>query len=417
MTFSRVEISSFDDAPEEYRFFRLLNIFSLLKSRQIPILLTYSGETLPATVSRVNMDSIVLKAPSFQETQERRAEIQFEVLNRCFYSEVFIRQANEDGIVLQFPSKLKYIQRRRHVRVPMNQHPVFFTILYSPLYATHEQEVQLANKFPHFMYESQQDKPSLRVLFQMLIAEITQITHDYDLVMLYKKPNQDRNFYENLLLREQKAIYIRDTSLLDSYIEKPKATEWTNLAGYMERESKKKDEISVLAEIEEIKKQDLRNFLVSFAYLPIRLYGNIIGYVRIESNQFNKFIISHFQIETLLQALEIFSYGITKIHIYETYYNMRVPAAFIVNLSVSGMLMEIRNATLFQYLQNNRRLKITLELNEKIIELNGEIIRFQKRIQDDDIIYQLGVLFFKSHPGDEVILEEYIFSRRKALSA
>lgn len=398
-------IDELREAQTEERFYRILNILYFVRSRSIPIELSYSGIRYIGLLERVENSYLLLKVPGFTESQERKAEIRFEAMNSFFAADVFIQKSNIDGVFVQFPSLLYYIQRRRYPRIQLKEHPIFFSILYSPLFDSHETEVNLENQYPFFMHEIQQDSPSLNILMQMLSEKIRHISREYELVMIYNR--DDLTVYEQILVNEGKTFFIEDTSRLETYIGEPGKDSYTNLYAYFQKKSTEKGEVEALREIEEYKKKDSRNFLVSLTFLPIKLYEKIIGYIRVETNQFNKYFITQSQVEELSIILELFSYAITKLYIREVHFDKRSPDTFIHDISISGMMIQMRDQALYKYLHRNRRLKLHFELDSKELELYGEIVRFFEK----EGVYYLGILFFKSLPDHEMYLERAIHRR------
>ena len=75
---------------------------------------------------------------------------------------------------------------------------------------------------------------------------------------------------------------------------------------------------------------------------------------------------------------------------------------------MDGLLFEIGNKKLFNYLKRHNILKMNIPLLPNVeLSLRGEIVRFIER----DGSYLIGVNFFDSNPDDMLHLETYLFEK------
>ncbi|EMG20627.1 type IV pilus assembly protein PilZ [Leptospira interrogans serovar Copenhageni str. LT2050] len=84
----------------------------------------------------------------------------------------------------------------------------------------------------------------------------------------------------------------------------------------------------------------------------------------------------------------------------------------MVDISINGLLFEIEEKRIFQYLKKHNIIKIFIPVSEKILILRGEVVRY---IVVDEDRYHLGVNFFDSNPDDMLILQKYIFTRTRRI--
>ena len=107
------DLDAFEHANTENSYFGILNILYYLKAKYTRIHFRYSGYVYIAHCEQIDQNEVLLTAHGFQETQERRAILQFEAYNRYYMSQVMILRTNENGIYIQFPQQLSFLQRRR----------------------------------------------------------------------------------------------------------------------------------------------------------------------------------------------------------------------------------------------------------------------------------------------------------------
>lgn len=394
------------DVPiEETNHYSILNLFYFVKAKYIHVFFDYSGYRYQGIIEEVEDNYIRLVLMDFQETSERKATLSFEALNRYYICQTLILRSNELGIFLPIPEKIEYYARRKHVRLRFDDLFMRFTTLYSPILQDRAEEKYMEARYADFLAEVLQDNPSLKIIHQMFVREIQKVSRNFSFVILRDKKSQELNIFEKILLETGKAIYIEDVARLSAYIDKIESKRLTNLNRYYESLVNQIGEYKALLQLEEIKKLDARNFLVSYLMIPFSLFNEIIGYVRLETNQFDKYYIARSQAEELCLVSDLFSYGITKIRIQKSHFDISSVQTRVVNISLSGLLMEFSDGVLYRYLQKNRRIKMLIPLEERELEISGEIVRYYEK----NNFYYMGVLFFKSKPDDWYYLEKYIY--------
>jgi len=398
------ESDPFEHAQSESSYYGILNILYYLKAKYTRIHFRYSGYVYIAHCESIGQQEVLLVAHGFQETQERRAVVQFEAYNRYYMSHVLVQRTNENGIYIQFPQQLLYLQRRRHIRLRFDDLFMRFTILYSPIGHTRLDEKNLESRFPYVMQEIAREDVSLQTMYRMLVSEVQAISKDFDIVFFAQRPAEELTPAEKILLHTGNTFYIEDTMRVISYTVPHSHPNLSNLSSVFEERAAAEGETAALRYIEEIRRSDAREFIVSYLLSPVSLFGEIIGYVRIETNQFDKKYINHQQAVDMHRLMELFSYAMSKIRIRKSHFDPSSVETRVVNISLSGLLLEFSDPAIFRYLKQHRRVKMLIPVMGDDLELYGEIVRFAER----NGFYYLGVLFFKSKPGDMIRLEKFI---------
>lgn len=401
---SRRDLDPFESAETEDSYYGILNILYYLKAKYTRIHFRYSGYVYIAHCEQIDQYEVLLTAHGFQETQERRAVLQFEAYNRYYMSQVMVLRTNENGIYIQFPHELLFLQRRRHIRLRFDDLFMRFTILYSPIGQSRLDEKNLESRFPYVMQEIAREDVSLQTMYRMLASEIQNISSDFDIVFFGNKNEEDLTVAEKIVRDEKKSFYIEDTMRVLSYTSPLPSENLINLSGIFETRAAAESDTAALKYIEEIRKADARNFIVSYLMSPVTLFGAIQGYVRVETNQFDKKYINPMQAVDLHRLMELFSYAMSKTRIRSSHFDPSSVETRVVNISLSGLLLEFSDEAIFKYLMQHRRVKMLIPVMGEDLELFGEIVRFSQR----GGFYYLGVLFFKSKPGDMIRLERFI---------
>jgi hypothetical protein len=398
------DLDAFEHANTENSYFGILNILYYLKAKYTRIHFRYSGYVYIAHCEQIDQNEVLLTAHGFQETQERRAILQFEAYNRYYMSQVMILRTNENGIYIQFPQQLSFLQRRRHIRLRFDDLFMRFTILYSPIGHTRLDEKNLESRFPYVMQEIAREDVSLQTMYRMLVSEIQSISSDFEIVFFKNRDRATWSEAERVVHDQAKTFFVEDTMRVLSYTSPHAHPSLTNLSGLFETRAAEEGETGALKYIEGIRRADARDFVVSYLLSPLTLFGEMQGYVRIETNQFDKRYINSMQAVDMHRLMELFSYAMSKARIRSSHFDPSSVETRVVNISLSGLLLEFSDEAIFKYLMQHRRIKMLIPVLGDDLELFGEIVRFSQR----GGFYYLGVLFFKSKPGDMIRLEKFI---------
>jgi len=402
-------LEEFSHATVEDNFYRVGNIFYFLKAKRLFVNLHLGENVLRGRIVRVVEDRIRIFFPRFQETQERRAVLTFEALNRYYFCDVLLTNTERDLVDIQYPGELKFITRRLYPRVDFDDLFMRFITLYSQFFSSKDEERILENTYPHFFQEIKEDNPSLRVLYGLITDEVKKITTDFQ-VRMFKKNDIliFDNVIENMVMGEGRAVLIEDASNLKSYTRQYDSPLVESMHEYHAQMLVNQGKENADAKILEIQKNDISDFKLSYFALPIVIFDRPRGYFVMRTNVFDKRNISLQQAEDIAKLFKVFSYAVTKVSIRTSHYDPVTIRTRVVNISMSGLLMEIQDATLYEYLKKNRRIKMLIPVMGEELEIYGEIIRFYT----EGGYYYMGVMFFKTRPGDMVKLEDYIYQNR-----
>lgn len=400
----------FEQAEVEETRLGILNLFHFIKAKESEVRFTYSGIDYLARVVLVEDDHVLLDVFHFQETQDRRGTLRFEALNRYYYTQLFILRSNENGVFIRIPLKLWFLARRLHPRVRFDDLFMRFIILYSPIMKTREQERSLESYFPKFMQEVLNDAPSISIIYQMFVDEVARISPDYEIKILSddnedSEENESFDVIEKLMLEKGMSVLVEDVSQTTSYTEGLDSDRVISPKAYFDSKMRELGEYKGMLQVQEKKKEDMRSFLVSYLLTPFSMYGKIIGYIKVFTHQFDKRMIVLQQAETMHTVAELFSYALTKVSLRRAVFDAGSKMTRIVNISVSGLLMELEDEYIYRYLQTHKRLKMLVPLAGDEVELYGEVVRYYEH----NNYFYMGVMFFKNKPGDALRLEQFIF--------
>lgn len=389
------------------------HLFYYLKADNREFEFIYEEEILIAAVEDIKTDTVVLTIPDLVEKGSRRARVRFEVMNINYQFEVAIQDIHHDQTTIRTPTELQSYQLRSNRRIPVDDLFMNFIILFRSL-AGGSREVgknlYAESRFPHLMKEIRKDRPDIKLVNLILTEAIQKVSKDYELKFFNELEflSESDSFLKNLLQESGKTIYIPDCNRIESYILPTKDEFLFNFQTEFEKMKSEFGEEYTYNFFETMRKSESRDFFVSYVIAPIRLYDDVVGYLKAYSTAMDRFTIAHSQAIYIHELSEIISYAFTKGTIQYGSYETMQSTTRVVDISLDGLLFEIQDKRLFHYLKRHNIIKMFIPLQkDRALILRGEIIRFLDRGDH----YHLGVNYFSSAPDDMLYLEEFLFDK------
>ncbi|PJZ68030.1 hypothetical protein CH373_18190 [Leptospira perolatii] len=387
------------------------HLFYSLKADQKEFPLDYEGEKLQAVVEQVEEDNLVLYVPNIQTRGILRAKISFEILNILYQFEVVIIEYWADHIRIKIPSELQAAAFRKNIRVAVDDLFMNYVILYRSLSGGERElgkNLYVEQRFFHLMKEIKKDNPSIKLINFMATEYIVGVSKDYNLV--FYKAEGKTDFLERFMSEYNGTVYVSDCSLIKNYIGEENDEYLDNFRkAYMSMVSEKGQGVADQF-FREMQKEEVRNFMISYVITPIRLFNEVIGYIRVYSTAMDKFSISRQQALYVQELGEILTYALTKVYIRQENYKSSKAATRILDISMNGLLFEIEDERTFHYLKKHNIIKMFVPMSERTLVLRGEVVRF---MEFDNGKFHCGVNFFDSNPDDMVFLQDYIFNKKQ----
>jgi len=208
-----------------------------------------------------------------------------------------------------------------------------------------------------------------------------------------------------MLSEIRKTIYIKDTMSTESYYDVQTLYGLANFRNEYIRLLRRHSEEEVNDVFDKIRQEDNNKYLLNYVYAPIKLLNSIIGYIYVSGTVLEKISISYEQAHQIDLLSQLYSYAASKTLIAQSYY--RHSMTKIINISLAGLLFELNDDEFFDYITENDRLKMIVQVRHHILHFQGEISRYYP-VENG---YHIGVEFFNSAPDDFKHLENYFFER------
>ncbi len=389
------------------------HLFYYLKADNREFEFIYEEEILIAAVEDIKADTVTLTIPDLVEKGSRRARVRFEVMNINYQFEVAIQDIHHDLTTIRTPTELQSYQLRSNRRIPVDDLFMNFIILFRSL-AGGSREVgknlYAESRFPHLMKEIRKDRPDIKLVNLILTDAVQKVTKDYELKFFNELEflSDDDNLVKDVLQKLGHTIYISDCNRVESYIQPTNSEYLFNFHQTFESMMVEFGEDYTREYFENLARTESREFFVSYVIAPIRLYDDVVGYLKAYSTAMDRFTISYSQAIYIHELSEILSYAFTKGAIQFGSYETMQSTTRVVDISLDGLLFEIQDKRLFHYLKRHNIIKMFIPLKkEKTLILKGEIIRFLDRGDH----FHLGVNYFSSAPDDMLYLEDFLFEK------
>lgn len=385
------------------------HLFYYLRFENEEFSFEYDDRYMSVIVHNVLQDYVELHVPDFIEGTTRRAKIKFEIINVLYVFEVIIEDIRGTIVKIKLPTELQSAEMRKYRRVLCDDLFMDFVILFKSFkggkYVSGDNS-HAERQFTNLVREVKKDVPDIQLLNQIFTEYVLKISSEYEFT-IYKQ-GDGNEFIRNYLAIDNKTIYVSDCSEVENYLEELDSKFYKTYSGIYKEKIEVIGEFQARKFFEVLQKRENRNFLVSYIISPITLFDKVIGHLKVFSTAMDKHLLTNHHLEYVHELSEIFSYGLTKISIKGNSFNDVYTNTRIVDISISGLLLEVTDVSLFNYLKKHTSIKMYIPIGKHKLEINGEIVRFIK-VEDG---FRLGVNFFSSNPGDMKELETYIYERK-----
>lgn len=380
---------------------QIRHVFYFLRAEQQVILVTYMGETYRARVDRVENNRIIIVIEDFTEGAARRCRLKFEIINILYQFEVPVVEMSRDRIAIRMPAFVQSARHRKNVRVYPRDLFMRFNLLYLPVFGRRGVGQIVENRYPKVVRELEKDVPDLPLLFRIINEAVGEISPEYEFKIY--KPDEKRTVLERALIGEKKTLYLRDTSKKDCYFSPLGIFGITNYEKDFRRIMREESIEAAEAFFEDLRRQELGQFLANYIAAPLVLLDKVVGHILIYSTVLDKRNLSPEDAQRVDLLVQLVSYALSKKHIADQYFATH--NSKVVNISMNGMLFEIKDTQVFNYLIDHDRLKICVPIKNHEAQMRAEITR----LLPADNGYKIGVNFFHGEPEDFLNLETYVY--------
>ena len=355
-----------EDKHQVFRsdFNQIWHFFNLLYSQKRQLYCFYNNQKHNARISELRKKDLILQLETFivEDNIPESIEIEFVHSGNVYQFDMVVKLVWQKYVCIEIPAYLQSKIIRNGLRIIADDLYLHFTLAYPPFPLTPFPDILATDLYSHshmapIIEEIQKDEPNINLLC-IMVADILKglnFTFRFEMYTDNHQPNE----LQELMIDKQKTAFIRDTRNLDSYTT---AYSSPRLVNFCESyaDMKEQSEEQAKAYCQKLQQKDADEFLRSYAYAPLFLFGTAIGHLAIFSKVFDSSII--FEQEALIvdNLARFLSYAISKATVTKTYYKESYTR--ILNISKSGMLIEVNGKRLLDYLLSQKYLKLSLQV-------------------------------------------------------
>ena len=390
---------------------RVKHLFYFLKVNQTEFIFFHDENIYDVLVEEVGETTVVLYAENFSPGA-MRGKIQFEVINELYTFEVVLTSSSNSNVEIIIPAELQSVQYRTSKRFNCDDLFMNFIILYRTITGGNRKVGSYfysEARFNHLIREIRKDNLDLNLINIITVDYIQKVSKDYEIRIFHQDEmtGSQRHIY-SVLSKEKKTIYVENCTLLDCYIGESDYPELlTNYKNYYSDMQEQEGIVEAMDFLAAMQSSERRNFFVSYIISPIVLYDDVIGYIKVYTTAMEKYQLVTNQALYIHELSEIVSYAFTKISIRQQKFDSMNVTTKIVDISLTGLLFSMEDRKMYEYLKRHNIIKMLIPVNDRVIEIRGEIRRFIERSDH----FLLGVRYFTTKPDDILVLENYIYEK------
>ena len=384
---------------------QIRHLFYYLRFEKKAITLSYLLDEYLVHVDAVDDVSIRFRIPNFEEGSVRRCRLKFEAQGVLYQFEVALIEVNKDIVRIRMPDFIQSTQPRKFKRIPVEDVFMKFTINYRPFFISSADVQAVTTRYPAIIEELKKDEPDIYLINHIITEELNDISENFE--MKFYKEGEDSGILEKLIETEHKTFFISDTSNIDQYLELAPNHNLTNYFPLYRKMLREESGENAKKYFQDIQKEDIRNFYNSYVYSPIYVFNRCVGHIFVYSSVLGKQIIRTDQAHQIHLLAGLLGYAMSKVVLALSFFKHSLTR--ISNISLGGLLFELNQKEIFDFLIFHDNLKISIQLRNHILNFKGEITRSFPCKGG----YCIGVNFYRADENDFLVLEEFLYSNIK----
>lgn len=327
----------------------------------------YKNEKTKGTIRFVGEYSFEIFVQSPFQVVEPTIDIELPFENKIYHFQTEILNSKDQTLLLMIPSKINVWLKRKYPRKNVYGQ-IFMNFSFVKPIGTIE--IIDIDKIPQNLrdlkLELNKDNPDVKKVISMVLNEIEKITSNYDIIFYRRGMTLPSSAVISMMF--QKPLLIEDTSNLESYITMYDTFNIVTYGDYMRKMSW--SETKAMEQIKKLRSTFMSQGVKSFMCLPIKVIGDIIGFVFCRSID-KKFSVKDVMYVDALCSIISESYLKNRINSLKATSELQIP---VIDISAGGIRFEVDNI-LGKMLKIDDSIRIFLQIQNKDIQTLGKIIR------------------------------------------
>lgn len=357
-------------------------------------------------IVEIDKNKIIFNLNKTLNFKDKILNFYFLLDNYVYFGELLIKSSSNTSITTQSPALIYYRKDREYKRYHV-KNKVYCQFKVISLMEQSEAESiaseNLSFVLRNLFFELKKENPDIRKIVDIIKKEIRNICSTSDL-KFYKK-DFEFDEAEIILQNFKKTLFTENTDKIKSYINKSKSPFYITYGNSLSKESKEQgwEEGKIKAVAEKIQNEDIKKDRLSYIYIPLQAFEDIVGHIYLANDFKSKKIFEERDITYLSCLADIINLSLNKNKLFTADINDE-SKLMVENISLGGMMINVRDPYLLKFLKKDTRLSIKVDLDDKKINPIGKIVRIYQYAG----IINIGVKFIELAPKDEKTLKHYL---------
>lgn len=386
---------------------QIRHLFYWLRSERRPVQVNYGPEEYRATVFEVTNTAAHMRVPGFQGERARRCRIKFEIVNILYQFEVPILDIGAETISIKIPAHIQSAKRRQNRRIWVDDMYMRWIIAYQPLFGNRGTGQILEARYPAIVDELRKDEPDLYLVNHIVTEELEALAPAFE-IKFYPEDYQ-RSMMETSIAHEKKTFYLKSVGDIESYYKFRPTFGLINFNREYRQQIRISSEEEAAREFERMQQEDMHRHLANYVCAPLMIFDSVIGHIYVHTSVFDRFTLSEDQALQIDMLAQLLNYAMSKTVIARSYF--RHTFTRVVNISMGGLLFELNNRTIFDYLTFHDQLNMEIQIRHHLMHLHGEVTRYYPTRDG----FNVGVQFHRSGPDDYRTLQGFVAERSRLM--
>lgn len=379
----------------------IISLLKICKLYEVKLTLTFDNNRTTGKIVELSEYIMTIKTDFEIPPSIKSIDVAFELNKEPYHFKSDVVKILPKTVTILIPSQIEIWKPRKYKR-SVCYGKVFCSInIIKDLSENVRKKISsLPPRLAPIFKELTKDTPNIPLVIKMIQDELRNIS-DFGELVLHKQ-GENLPLPVIIISRYRKCLLIEDTQDDESYYRRYSVSEVISLSNFLQDLQWPEEKIK--EEIKKFKTFFTNNDIKSIVYVPIFLFENVVGHIRVAS-----FLSKVSKILTLrdvfyIKALsDIVSEALAKYKLFSLSNTNEYPLP-IYDISLGGAKIEIEQF-LAKFLEPGIKVKLNIKFNDgKIISPKGKILRIDT--QEEKLF--VAVEFENLDKTEEFIISEFV---------
>lgn len=379
----------------------IISLLKICKLYDIKLTLTFNNNRTTGKIIEISEYIMSIKADFEIPPSVKSIDISFELNKEPYHFKSDVVKIFSKDITILIPSQIEIWKPRKYER------SICYGKVFCSINIIKDLSENIRKKFsslpprlaPIFK-EISKDTPNVSLIIKMIQDELVNISDLGELVL--HKQGENLPLPVIIVSKYKKCLLVEDTQDDTSYFKKYSVNEVISLSNFMQDLQWSEEKIK--EEVRKFKAFFTNNNIRSITYVPIFLFENVVGHIRVASllSKISK-ILTVRDVFYIKALADIVSEALAKYKLFSLSSTNEFPLP-IYDISPGGVKVEIEQF-LAKFLEPGTKVKLNIKFNDgKIIYPKGKILR----IDTEEEKLFVAVEFENLDKTEEFIITDFV---------